>query len=71
MNRYIQSILKPAMAYLRIASPEPSELDKLQSQRRQIREKLVLTDRDRMLIERLDSEINNLEQTTRLWNTGK
>lgn len=59
-NPFLSSVLSPAMRYLKIARPEPSELDKCVAMRKAISEKLVLTTTDRDQIKRLDETINML-----------
>lgn len=57
---FLQSVLAPAMSYLKLATPTESDLDKLKRQRQEINQKLTLTNQDRELISRLDKLIMEL-----------
>lgn len=59
-SSFLTSIMTPAMRYLKFSSTEPTELDRVRQQRREISEKLTLTDTDRAVIKGLDETIEML-----------
>jgi len=60
MTAPLRIVFKNTMQYLTFARPTESELDRVWKTRREISEKLTLTDSDRELIKDLDRTIEML-----------